>query len=256
MNKRIVMLCSDCFSTTALYNYISRFYPIQNVIIENALRGSVLAKKRLKKLGFIKVSGQVLFSIIIVNFLKLSSKKRVKEIKGFFNVDESVIPDSKKINISSVNDEKCITILKEINPDIVLVNGTRIISKRLLESSNAYFINMHTGITPMYRGVHGGYWAMVNKDPDHCGVTIHLVDKGIDTGNILCQSKIVVNKRDNFFTYPFLQFGEGIPLVKKVIDDISENNLKPIPISRTFSRLWYHPTIWQYLYYRIFKKIK
>ena len=256
MNKRIVMLCSDCFSTTALYNYISRFYPIQNVIIENPLRGSVLAKKRLKKLGFIKVAGQVLFSIAIVNFLKLSSKKRVKEIKRFFNVDESVIPDTKKINIFSVNDEKCITILKEINPDIVLVNGTRIISKRLLENSNAYFINMHAGITPMYRGVHGGYWAMVNKDSEHCGVTIHLVDKGIDTGKILYQSKITVNRQDNFFTYPFLQFGEGIPLVKKVIDDISENNLKPKTISGTFSKLWYHPTIWQYLYYRIFKKIK
>ena len=41
---------------------------------------------------------------------------------------------------------------------------------------------MHAGITPQYRGVHGGYWAVVNNDPEHCGVTIHFVDKGIDTG--------------------------------------------------------------------------
>jgi methionyl-tRNA formyltransferase len=239
-----------------LYNYINPFYPIQDIIVERPLRGSVLAKKRLKKLGFFKVAGQVLFSILIVPVLNFSSKKRIREIKDLYKVDETEIPETKKNRISSVNDDKCIKIIAEINPDIVLVNGTRIISRRLLESTKAIFINMHTGITPMYRGVHGGYWAMVNNDKEHCGVTIHLVDKGIDTGTILYQVKIPSGKRDNFVTYPFLQFGEGMALVKKAIDDISVNNLNPAPVAGAFSKLWYHPTALQYLYYRIFRGIK
>ena len=46
----------------------------------------------------------------------------------------------------------------------MVVNGTRILSRRMLESIDAVFLNMHVGITPKYRGVHGGYWALANGD--------------------------------------------------------------------------------------------
>jgi folate-dependent phosphoribosylglycinamide formyltransferase PurN len=256
MSKSIVMLCSDCYSTTALYNYISRFYTIEKVVVEEPLRGWTLAKRRLRKLGIVTVAGQVLFSIIVVGLLKVTGKKRVAEIKIRYQSDETSIPESKKIRVPTVNDEQCAGLLKDIQPDIILVNGTRILSKRILESTNARIINMHTGITPMYRGVHGGYWALVKKDEEHCGVTVHLVDKGIDTGNVLYQARITINHNDNFFTYPFLQFGEGIPLVKQVVDDINAGNLKMVSPPAPFSKLWYHPTIWQYCYHRFFRDIK
>ena len=52
----------------------------------------------------------------------------------------------------------------------------------LLEAVPAVFLNTLAGITPSYRGVHGAYWALVQRQPDACGVTVHLVDAGIDTG--------------------------------------------------------------------------
>jgi methionyl-tRNA formyltransferase len=112
---------------------------------------------------------------------------------------------------------------------------------------------MHAGITPQYRGVHGAYWALVQNDRDHCGVTVHLVDKGIDTGGILFQCLIETTRQDNFITYPYLQFGEGLSLMREAIEAAEQNNLQPIKHSSGNSRLWYHPTIWQYLYLRIFK---
>jgi len=94
------------------------------------------------------------------------------------------------------------------------------------------------------------------NDLEHCGVTIHLVDKGIDTGGILYQGKIEVTRMDNFSTYPFSQLGEGMPLVKQAIADIVLGKLKPLPPSSSPGKLWYHPTIWQYLYNRIFRNKK
>jgi folate-dependent phosphoribosylglycinamide formyltransferase PurN len=67
--------------------------------------------------------------------------------------------------------------LKAINPDLVIVNGTRIISKKVLSSINSKFVNIHVGITPKYRGVHGTYWALVNNDVENSGVTVHFVDE-------------------------------------------------------------------------------
>jgi len=253
MSKKVVMLCSDCFSTVALYNYISRYHSIDKVITEEPMRGMALAKRRLKKLGLLKVGGQVLFSAMIVPFIRLFSKKRIKQIIKQYQFDETPVPAEKKVHFSSVNDESCIALLTELNPDVVIVNGTRIISKKMLESTKAVFINMHTGITPKYRGVHGGYWAMVNNDAENCGVTIHLVDKGIDTGGILYQSTIPVTVNDNYITYPYLQFGEGIPLMFKAVEDILHDKITVVKSRTKESALWYHPTMWQYIYLRIFK---
>jgi methionyl-tRNA formyltransferase len=215
------------------------------------MRGIALAKRRMKKLGFFRVAGQVLFSGLLVPFLSLISRKRVIKIKADYMFDETPIPGNKKTHFSSVNIESCIHLLKELNPDVVIVNGTRIISSKVLDSTNAVFINMHTGITPKYRGVHGGYWAMANTDKENCGVTIHIVDKGVDTGSILYQSTIPVTRKDNFITYPYLQFGEGLPLMKKAIEDITYNKADPLSPHTGKSILWYHPTIWQYLRKRI-----
>ena len=56
-------------------------------------------------------------------------------------------------------------------------------------------VNVHAGITPRYRGVHGGYWALAERHPEWVGTTVHLVDPGIDTGAILAQATFDVSRR-------------------------------------------------------------
>lgn len=253
MKPRIVFLCSECFSTTVLFNFINKQFTVEGVVIEEALRGWPLAKRRFKKLGIFKTFGQILFSVMIVPILKATSKKRVFQIKKDYQLDETPIPFSQIRRIKSVNDQICISILKEINPDIVVVNGTRIISEKVLNAVNVIFINIHAGITPKYRGVHGAYWAVAKNDIAHAGVTVHLVDKGIDTGGILFQELISITEKDNYVTYPFLQTGLGLQLMLKSIIDIKSGSSKVVDPLTNESALWYHPTIWQYLYYRIFK---
>ena len=253
MNKKIVMLCSECFSTTVIYNAVNKQFPVERVITETPMRGMALAKRRMKKLGWFRVGGQVLFSVLIVPLLRRTSAGRMKQIFSHYRFDESIIPAAEKTALNSVNEEACIRLLQELDPDLVIVNGTRIISRKVLESSRAVFINMHTGITPKYRGVHGGYWAIANNDADNCGVTIHLVDKGIDTGGILYQGIIPVTPADNYFTYPYLQFGAGIPLMLKAVEDALNNRLQVRDSLTKESALWSHPAIWQYLYTRLFK---
>jgi methionyl-tRNA formyltransferase len=125
-----------------------------------------------------------------------------------------------------------------------------------LNSTDATFINTHLGITPKYRGVHGGYWSLANNDKANCGVTVHLVDSGIDTGGVLYQSKILPTKKDNFATYTYYQIGEGIIFMKKAITDFANSQLKETIPNVSESKLWYHPTIWTYLYKRIIKGVK
>lgn len=254
--KKIIMLASAGSSTVFMFNGIRANYPISSVIIEEKLSTKKLIQRKIKRLGVWTVLGQTLFQLLIVKFHFKFSKKRILEIEQQFGLDNTPIPESIIKHVTAVNSPECIAFLKEAKPDLVIVNGTRILSKKILNEIKATFVNTHVGITPKYRGVHGGYWALVNNDKENCGVTVHLIDEGIDTGGILYQMNISPQKDDNLVTYPYLQIAKGIECMKLAINDFSNNQLKAITPKVSESILWYHPTLWQYVYNWIVKHVK
>lgn len=249
------MLAAEGDSTNIIYNAINTQFSIDRVIIEKKESKKIFFKRRIKKLGIITVGGQILFQLIVVKLLGIFSEKRIKNILAENQLNISDIPAGKIVRVNSINDSTVAEMLRHIKPDVIIVNGTRIISKKILTAISCVFINGHTGITPMYRGVHGGYWALVNNDRKHCGVTVHLVDEGIDTGAILYQQTVQVTKKDNFVTYPYLQTAKMLSILSMAVENALSDNLNKVSITGD-SKIWYHPTIWQYLFYRISKNVK
>ncbi len=256
MNKiKVLMLAREGESTTIMLNGIKDYFFVEQVVIEEPVLKKQLLKRRAKSLGLMKVIGQIFFMAYNSIFLKIISKKRIVEIKHNKNLNEKEIDEKLISKVSSVNSEEVILLLKKFQPDVVVVNGTRIIKKEVIEAIDAPFVNTHAGITPKYRGVHGGYWALAENDLDHCGVTIHLIDAGIDTGGILYQEVINVTDKDTFNTYPYLQMAAAIPLMKKAINDIASKAYK-IQNVDLLSKLWSHPTMLEYLKHRIRHGVK
>ena len=214
-----------------------------------------IMKNRAKRIGWFNVLGQIAFGIFILPiFRNFSQKQKAKVIRNL-GLNDAEIDSEKLVDVSSVNAEETIELLKKINPDVVIVNGCRIVSKKVLSAVDAVFINTHEGITPRYRGIHGGYWALVNRDLENCGVTVHLVDKGVDTGGILYQARIQPQKQDNFTTYPYYQTAAGIPLMKQAILDVRNGNIQ-LKQPKLESKIWYHPTFGQYLMNYLTKGVK
>jgi folate-dependent phosphoribosylglycinamide formyltransferase PurN len=255
-NNKIIMFAGVGESTNIVYHAISKDFHIEKVFVEEAVPRKIFLRKRIKNLGFFVVVGQILFKLLIVPFLRKISREREREIKKLNDLNNKQIPGNKIQHVSSINSDDVIKFLSCCNPDIVIVNGTRIISKKILGSTDAVFINMHAGITPEYRGVHGAYWALVNRDYERCGVTVHLIDEGIDTGGVIYQDRVFPSRLDNFVTYPFLQISAGIPLIIKAINDMLLGGLDIKSMSDENSKLWCHPTILGYLYNLLFKGIK
>ena len=74
--------------------------------------------------------------------------------------------------------------------DLVISFGYRhIISQEQIDSSIAPIINLHVSYLPWNKGVHPNFWSHFDCTPS--GVTIHEVDAGIDTGNIIYQKLIL-----------------------------------------------------------------
>ncbi len=251
------MLATDCDSTRIVYHYLKDFFSIEKVIIERSIGRKEILKRRIKKLGYIKVAGQLFFQVLVTKALAIFSKNRIREIIQEKKLNVSTIDSNKVYNVSNINEPEVAVLINQIDPDVVLVNGTRIISKNVLQAVRKHFINTHLGITPACRGVHGGYWALTQKDAENFGATIHLIDSGIDTGQVLYKVKASHSKKDNFISYPYLQIAAALDPIRKSIVDVCNNTLGSNNLQLNGqSKLWYHPTIGQYLYNRIFKGVK
>ncbi|RUM63935.1 MAG: formyl transferase [Sulfurospirillum sp.] len=257
MQKRpvIVMLVDQSDLSRLMYHGLQKRYEIARVIVEEPVSKKVLLQRRLKRLGYRKVVGQLLF-MVFSKMMRPFSQKRIDAIRKRYEVEDVPYPSEKVAEVPSVNAPITIDLLKKLKPDVVVVNGTRIISEEVLGAIDAPFINTHTGITPKYRGVHGGYWALTQSDAENCGVTVHLVDKGIDTGAILYQAKIDVSRKDNFNTYPYLQVLEAVPLMVRAIEDALDGKLETIVRNDLESKIWSHPTMGEYLKYYIRMGVK
>jgi len=254
-NKKILLLAGKHTATHIVYHYLQKYFTGIEVILEEKENTKKFLRRRIRKLGLSKVIGQIAFQLCIAKPMALLSQKRVDEILLKNEMDASPIPAPVIHAVQSVNQAKTVSLIKKINPGLVIVNGTRIISQKVIEAAGCKMINTHAGITPKYRGVHGMYWALVNRDIENSGVTIHYIDEGIDTGNIIDQARVKPTSQDNFITYPMLQLAAGLPLLKKAIEDYFNNEIQ-VKESKTESALWYHPTLWNYCYNRIFKKVK
>jgi methionyl-tRNA formyltransferase len=252
----IVMVAGTGESTRILYHALARHLDIARVFIEQPVSHRQLLSRRLAKLGWLTVAGQVAFKGTAVPLLARLSRDRVRQIKADFHLDDSPIPPAKVVEVPSVNDSSTVSMLRDLRPTVVVVTGTRIISRDVLREVPAPFVNIHVGITPEYRGVHGAYWALVDGKPQACGVTVHLVDEGIDTGAILGQAVVQPTARDNFVTYPYLQVAAGIPLLVEAVQSLA-NGAPPRPApARGSSKLRTHPTLRQYLHYRLTRGVR
>lgn len=112
-------------------------------------------------------------------------------------VDE--VADKFNLNIyeeKNINDQNFLNKIKSLNLDlIVCVNFDQILKKDIINLPNIGCINTHASLLPKYRGRAPLNWAMINGEK-YSGVTVHFIDEGIDTGDIILQEKIKIDEDD------------------------------------------------------------
>lgn len=256
MPASVVLLGTASPTTSAIVNRLERdLGPLGAIVFEEPIAGRALLRARARRLGRRVAAGQLAFRVLVQPLLARRARARLAEIARTAGLDTTPPPPGRITRVASVNDAETERLLRELAPRVVVVAGTRIIAERVLEATPATFLNMHAGMTPRYRGTHGGYWALAQDDAAHCGVTVHVVDPGVDTGDVVAQARIEPTAADSFATYPLLQCAAGLPLLVAAVGDALEGRLEVFrPTGPT--RQWYHPTAWQYVAARVRRGIR
>ena len=239
----VVLSAGGVFAEVLIDALVIRF---GHVVVLEEERESVRAifRRWVKLRGWSRATGQLAFGPI-QRFMAFRARHRRSEILASASLNPTRYVSVPRRPIGNVNSEICRRALRELDPKVVFVVGTRLRGPTLA-CIDAPFINYHAGINPQYRGQYGGYWAYSNDDDANAGVTVHLIDEGVDTGGVLYTAPIKRTVRDNVATYHYLQIVAAIPIVLRAVEDAVTGKLAPQKLDQP-SWQWFHPTAWEYL---------
>lgn len=92
-----------------------------------------------------------------------------------------------QLRTANVNDPATVERVRGLQPDLLVVYGTGLLRSPLLEIPARGTLNCHSSLLPHYRGARSEFWQCFNDDPRYVGITVHIVDTKVDTGDILFQ---------------------------------------------------------------------
>ncbi len=118
--------------------------------------------------------------------------------------------------------------LKALEPDIQVVVAFRMLPRSVWSLPKTATFNLHASLLPDYRGAAPINWAIINGEKV-TGVTTFLIDDKIDTGKILLQRRIPLDKYETAGSLGQKVIREGAVLVPETIDGLFHDNIRPVP---------------------------
>ena len=219
-------------------------------------------KKIIYKNHFFSILRNKLLNLIFFKSnKKLFDEKKYQENlffnneKSFFskNYNELVIAEYNESH-DSINDDYYVSLIRSKKPDVILVMGTCLLGKKIINSCK-HVINMHTGLSPYYRGGWTNLFPIINKDFGFFGVTIHKMSTGIDSGDIIFTRRPNIDITDNYSSINCKAIVEGVELMIRTIELIKENKMNSTK-QWTKGRLFYGRNYNGFIAFLYFIKLK
>ncbi len=175
---KIVLWIGNEANQKALANKIHDLIPIAGIITET--------RTHKKRYTFLKI-----FEIAIEKIFLPSIGKAWWEMKSNY---QKLYPDYPKVtllDVENINSDEAYQFTKKIEPDLIVVSGTRLVKEKLLSVCPTIgILNLHTGLSPYIKGgPNCTNWCIATGQFHLIGNTIMWIDAGIDSGNIITTEK-------------------------------------------------------------------
>ena len=93
-------------------------------------------------------------------------------------------------------EKEILKLLKKRKVNLICLAGfMKILSKSFIQSFKGQILNIHPSLLPKYKGLNTHERAIKNKDR-YSGCTVHFVTAKLDSGKIIIQKKVKINKKD------------------------------------------------------------
>lgn len=129
----------------------------------------------------------------------------------------------------NINSEEFLEFLDKFDCDmLVSMSFNQIFRSKIVNKTSNGIINCHAGKLPFYRGRNVLNWALIN-DEKELGVTVHYVDSGIDTGDIILQKTYAITDDDDYNSLLNRSHGYCADVLYEAMESIAEKKATRIP---------------------------
>jgi peptidoglycan/xylan/chitin deacetylase (PgdA/CDA1 family) len=125
------------------------------------------------------------------------------------------------VEAGNLNGEIAMEALRRAAPDVGIVLGTRILKRSLFSIPRRGCINLHKGKVPEYRGMPPGFWELYDGR-ESAGVTVHFVDDGLDTGDVLGEVEVPIHPKETPESLKTKLDQQGTELTVSVVEAIRQ----------------------------------
>jgi len=169
-----------------------------------------------------------------MNILLLGPDSRNKRIKEFLLEQNHIV--------ISTTEEITLEFLEKQKIDFIISSGyAPIIKGPIISEYQHRIINLHISYLPYGKGIYPSFWSFFERTPK--GVSIHFIDKGIDTGNIIFQKEVSFSKDDTLKTSHEKLMAELEALFIEKWDEIENEDFKLVPQKELGIKVNYHNRI-------------
>lgn len=128
--------------------------------------------------------------------------------------------------------------LKKLNPDVFIIICYQFyVPQDVLAVPPLGAINFHTSLLPRHAGMHPGFWIIWYGDRE-TGMVVHYLDAGIDTGDIIYETRVPVNMGETINEVYHRVWDSSTPLVRRLLEDLDGGTLPRKP--QDFSKYLYN----------------
>src|SRR5262249_23121068 len=136
------------------------------------------------------------------------------------------------LHCEDVNGPACVSFVSAARPDVIVVNGTNLLRGPMLDvgrSCRFGVLNIHTGLSPYTRGGNCNLHAILYRQIQCIGVTVHFIDAGIDSGDIVLTGRPRVEPGDTFEALEAKTFRLGEELLLAALEDLRAGTARRVP---------------------------
>lgn len=142
--------------------------------------------------------------------------------------EEALKYDIEVLQPEKVRERDFIEKLRRYEADVMVVIAFgQILPKEVLEMTKYGCINVHASLLPKYRGAAPIQWAVIDGEKES-GVTTMQMDEGLDTGDILEVSKVVLDEKETGGSLFDKLSEEGAKLIVSTLDKLEKNEIVPV----------------------------
>jgi len=129
------------------------------------------------------------------------------------------------IDAGDVNAADVVEQIRNTQPDLIIsVSMNQIVKPEILEMPTKGCINVHCAPLPRYGGMSPYVWALANGE-NHSAATIHYMEEGLDTGDIIVQEKVAVADNDSAFALFYRCCLRAAALLPEVVSKIENGTV-------------------------------